>query len=55
METNNIPKIAVNITTDSHQGVVLRSARAVAFAGVLLRLDAVVLRRAVVDVAGLSQ
>jgi hypothetical protein len=28
METNNIPKIAVNTTTDSHQGVDLREATA---------------------------
>jgi hypothetical protein len=44
METNNIVKIAVNITTDSHQGVVLFSLAAAAFDGVRRRRVAVVLR-----------
>jgi hypothetical protein len=48
MEINNIPKIAVNTTTDSHQGVVLFSlATAAAFDGVRRRRVDVVLRRVV--------
>jgi len=54
MEINNIPKMAVNITAASQNGVALFSARAaVLAAGCLVRLRLVV-RRAFVDV-GLSQ